>query len=220
MAFVSVYPNRPCAFVTHNNALICKSRRAPAQTASKRAVVRMCEGSTEGEETVSLKDLKERLAQAKAAEAAEAAKAVEGGTSTDTKATESTSLPMDPAEKARIEKQKEIDRLRAAEKFIEVDEGKFECSACGYLYDPAAGDRRGNIAAGTAFADLPESYVCPTCRTPKRRFLSRKKVIAGFADNQSYGFGSNTMTGGEKSLLIFGGLTVCALLLLSGYALN
>lgn len=120
----------------------------------------------------------------------------------------------------RTEKQKENDRLRAAEKFIRIDEGKFECPACAYLYDPEKGDPRNKVPKGTAFEDLPDMYTCPTCRTPARRFFSQKKVIAGFADNQIYGFGSNSMTGGAKSLLIFGGLVVCALILLSGYALN
>lgn len=120
----------------------------------------------------------------------------------------------------RSEKQKEIDRLRAAEKFIAVDEGNYECSACGYVYEQNKGDKQSNIAPGTSFEDLPSSFVCPACRSPKNRFVSKKKIIAGFADNQNYGFGSNTLTGGQKSALIFGGLFACFLLLLSGYALN
>lgn len=120
----------------------------------------------------------------------------------------------------RSEKQKEIDRLRAAEKFITVDEGNYECSACGYVYEKKKGIRQSNISPDTFFEDLPSSFVCPVCRSPKSRFVAKKKIIAGFADNQSYGFGSNTLTGGQKSALIFGGLLACFLLLLSGYALN
>lgn len=120
----------------------------------------------------------------------------------------------------RSEKQKEIDRLRAAEKFIAVDEGNYECSACGYVYEQQKGAKQINIEPGTAFDDLSSSFVCPVCRSPKNRFVPKKKIIAGFADNQNYGFGSNTLTEGQKSALIFGGLLACFLLLLSGYALN
>lgn len=123
-------------------------------------------------------------------------------------------------EDTRTEAQKEIDRLRAAEKFIEIDEGKFECAACGYVYDPNKGVVQAGIEPNVAFEDLPSTFVCPQCRSPKNRFVSMKKVIAGFADNQKYGFGSNSMTEGEKTALIFGGLVVAFLLLLSSYALN
>ena len=39
---------------------------------------------------------------------------------------------------------------------------KYECP-CGYIYDPADGDDEAGIAPGTAFADLPEDWVCPLC---------------------------------------------------------
>lgn len=123
-------------------------------------------------------------------------------------------------EDMRSEKQKEIDRLRAAEKFITVDKGAFECTACSYLYEPDKGAKQAGVAPGTAFEDLSSTFVCPVCRSPKNRFVSKKMIIAGFADNQTYGFGSNAMTGGQKSALIYGGLLLCFLLLLSGYALN
>lgn len=174
----------------------------------------MSASKPEEEETVSLTDLQARLASA-----AKSSDATETAAPTAPEAASPVASP-DEEEEERMEKQKEIDRLRAAEKFIEVDEGKFECTGCGYLYDPERGDGRSGIKAGISFDDLPESFTCPQCRTPKRRFVSRKKVIAGFAENQTYGFGSNTMTGGQKSLLIFGGLALCFLLLLSGYAMN
>ncbi len=40
---------------------------------------------------------------------------------------------------------------------------KYQCSVCGYVYDPAVGDPDGDIAPGTSFADLPEDWVCPDC---------------------------------------------------------
>ena len=41
--------------------------------------------------------------------------------------------------------------------------GKYVCSVCGYVYDPAEHD-------GTAFEDLPDDWKCPRCRQPKEKF--------------------------------------------------
>lgn len=48
--------------------------------------------------------------------------------------------------------------------------GKYVCSICGYIYDPAVGDPDRGIAPGTAFADLPEAWRCPRCRQGKEKF--------------------------------------------------
>jgi rubredoxin len=114
----------------------------------------------------------------------------------------------------------EIQRLKAAEKFMEIDEGKFECQGCGYVYEPQKGDRFAGIEPGVQFSELPENFNCPACRSNKSQFKSIKKVIAGFADNQKYGLGANSLTGGQKNLVIFGGLTIAFLLFLSGYLLE
>lgn len=37
------------------------------------------------------------------------------------------------------------------------------CPDCGYLYDEAKGDAHEGYAPGTAFADLPDDFVCPDC---------------------------------------------------------
>jgi rubredoxin len=47
---------------------------------------------------------------------------------------------------------------------------KYECTACGYVYDPAVGDPEGGIAPGTSFDDLPEDWVCPQCGVGKAFF--------------------------------------------------
>ena len=39
---------------------------------------------------------------------------------------------------------------------------KYECP-CGYVYDPAVGDREIGIAPGTPFEEIPEDWVCPDC---------------------------------------------------------
>lgn len=47
---------------------------------------------------------------------------------------------------------------------------KYECTACGYVYDPAVGDPESGIAPGTSFDDLPEDWVCPQCGVGKTFF--------------------------------------------------
>ena len=41
--------------------------------------------------------------------------------------------------------------------------GKYVCSICGYVYDPAEHD-------DVAFEDLPEDWRCPRCKQPKEKF--------------------------------------------------
>lgn len=41
--------------------------------------------------------------------------------------------------------------------------GKYVCSVCGYVYDPAEHD-------GVAFEDLPADWRCPRCRQPKDKY--------------------------------------------------
>ena len=47
---------------------------------------------------------------------------------------------------------------------------KYQCSGCGYVYDPAEGDTERGIAPGTPFEDLPEDWTCPVCGAPKSAF--------------------------------------------------
>ncbi|UCH36225.1 MAG: rubredoxin [Armatimonadota bacterium] len=47
---------------------------------------------------------------------------------------------------------------------------KYICTVCQYVYDPAVGDPDNGIAAGTAFEDLPEDWVCPECGVDKDLF--------------------------------------------------
>ena len=41
--------------------------------------------------------------------------------------------------------------------------GKYVCSICGYVYDPAEHD-------GVAFEDLPDDWKCPRCKQSKEKF--------------------------------------------------
>jgi rubredoxin len=47
---------------------------------------------------------------------------------------------------------------------------KYQCSVCGYIYDPAKGDPSSGVKPGTAFEDLPEDWVCPVCGSAKEKF--------------------------------------------------
>jgi len=41
---------------------------------------------------------------------------------------------------------------------------------CGYTYHPEMGDPENGIAPGTAFEDLPDTWVCPSCGAEKKLF--------------------------------------------------
>jgi rubredoxin len=47
---------------------------------------------------------------------------------------------------------------------------KWECTACGYVYDPAVGDPDNGIAPGTPFEDIPDDWTCPQCGVGKDYF--------------------------------------------------
>jgi len=52
----------------------------------------------------------------------------------------------------------------------QIDDGKYKCSKCGYVYDPEKGDQKQGIESETAFPDLPEGWKCPRCRKGKEEF--------------------------------------------------
>lgn len=56
-----------------------------------------------------------------------------------------------------------LETIPAGEIVFKTATGKYVCSVCGYVYDPAEND-------GVAFEDLPEDWRCPRCRQPKEKF--------------------------------------------------
>lgn len=64
-----------------------------------------------------------------------------------------------------------VDKSKLVKKEDSDGSKKFKCTACGYIYDPAEGDEKNGIKAGTAFEDLPEDWVCPVCGMPKEDFI-------------------------------------------------
>jgi rubredoxin len=59
------------------------------------------------------------------------------------------------------EKKKEAPKMKMA---------KYECTACGYIYDPEKGDPESGVAPGTPFEKLPDDWVCPVCGAEKSDF--------------------------------------------------
>jgi rubredoxin len=51
---------------------------------------------------------------------------------------------------------------------------KWECTVCGYIYDPAKGDTENGVQAGTPFEKLPDTWSCPECGAPKSSFKELK----------------------------------------------
>ncbi|QXP83047.1 rubredoxin [Methylococcus sp. ANG] len=51
-----------------------------------------------------------------------------------------------------------------------VEYHKYQCSACGYIYDETEGDPDAGLAPGTVFEDIPEGWGCPECGVDKSFF--------------------------------------------------
>ncbi|GMI79223.1 hypothetical protein HRI_001591600 [Hibiscus trionum] len=116
--------------------------------------------------------------------------------------------------------EEKFDKRRLEEKFAVLNTGIYECRSCGFKYDEAVGDPSYPIPPGFQFDKLPDDWRCPTCGAAQSFFQSKSVEIAGFAQNQQYGLGGNTLTSGQKALLIYGTLFFFFVLFLSGYFLQ
>jgi len=56
-----------------------------------------------------------------------------------------------------------IDKSKLAATIAGSGFKKFECTACGYIYDESEQDIK--------FADLPDDWVCPVCESEKSDFI-------------------------------------------------
>lgn len=99
---------------------------------------------------------------------------------------------------------------------------RYECRACGYIYEPDKGDSKSDVSPGTPFTELPPSWRCPVCGVKTSQFQNIGPVgtASGFQGNLSYGLGVNKLTPTQKNLLIFGGLVIGFLLFMSLYGLQ
>jgi rubredoxin len=99
---------------------------------------------------------------------------------------------------------------------------RYECRSCGYVYEPTKGDNTAKIAPNTRFEDLSTGWRCPVCGARKTAFenIGPKDKPSGFQENLKYGLGVNILTPGQKNILIFGGLALAFLLMMSLYGLR
>ncbi len=51
-----------------------------------------------------------------------------------------------------------------------MDNKKYICEVCDWIYDPEVGDPENGIAPGTSFEELPDDFVCPVCGVGKDQF--------------------------------------------------
>jgi rubredoxin len=53
---------------------------------------------------------------------------------------------------------------------------KWVCSTCGFEYDEAAGLPQDGIPPGTRWEDIPDTWTCPDCGSPKSGFTMVEAV--------------------------------------------
>jgi len=51
---------------------------------------------------------------------------------------------------------------------------KWECIACGYIYDEELGDEEEGFPPGTRFDDIRDDWYCPDCGASKEMFVEMK----------------------------------------------
>ncbi|KAJ7973446.1 Rubredoxin like [Quillaja saponaria] len=137
----------------------------------------------------------------------------------DKPTSEQPDIPL-PTTSLTPEEPENFDKRRLEEEFAVLNTGIYECRSCGYKYDEAVGDPSYPIPPGFQFDKLPEDWRCPTCGAAQSFFESKSVEIAGFAQNQQFGLGGNTLTSGQKAVLIYGSLLLFFVLFLSGYFLQ
>jgi len=117
----------------------------------------------------------------------------------------------------------EMDTPQIPEEETNPDSHRFECRSCGFVYDPEEGVKKLGIEVGTAFTAIdPRRFRCPVCRSPVAAFrdIGPRNKPSGFEENLKFGFGVNTLTPGQKNVLIFGGFALAVAFFLSLYSLR
>src|SRR5450830_592426 len=86
---------------------------------------------------------------------------------TDKKTTPRTDKPSSAKNPAT---QKTAVKVKPEKKEEKKEMSKYECIACGYIYDLAKGDPSQGVKPGTSFDNLPANWVCPDCGAGKDQF--------------------------------------------------
>ena len=113
--------------------------------------------------------------------------------------------------------------LKNKELINNLDQNRFDCRNCGYIYDPLEGNKKLNIPKNTPFFEIDgNTFACPVCRAGKNLYkdIGPREKPSGFEENLTYGFGFNSLPPGQKNILIFGGLAFAAACFLSLYSLH
>ena len=106
---------------------------------------------------------------------------------------------------------------------LNLEQNRFECRSCGYIYDPSEGVKKLSIPRNTPFMLVDgNTFACPVCRAGKNLYkdIGPRSKPSGFEENLTYGFGFNSLPPGQKNILIFGGLAFAAACFLSLYSLH
>ena len=80
----------------------------------------------------------------------------------------------DKASKAVVKEKKPVPRKE--KEITPVKVYVHQCKHCLAVYDPKTGEAEKDIAAGTAFESLPDSYSCYLCEGPKTDFVQRENA--------------------------------------------
>ncbi len=117
----------------------------------------------------------------------------------------------------------ELPEVKNKDVTINLEQNRFECRSCGYIYDPKEGNKKLNIQPNTPFSEIDgNTFACPVCRAGKNLYkdIGPREKPSGFEENLTYGFGFNSLPPGQKNILIFGGLAFAAACFLSLYSLH
>ncbi|CAH1434352.1 unnamed protein product, partial [Lactuca virosa] len=114
-----------------------------------------------------------------------------------------------------VETTKEFNKRILEEKFAVLNAGIFECQSCGYLYKEAAGDPSYPIAPGLSFDKLSDDWRYPTCGAAQTLFQSKSVGDCEVRSESTVWFWGNTLTSGQKAILIYSSLFFFFVLFLS-----
>ena len=58
---------------------------------------------------------------------------------------------------------------------VDVPYKKWECVACGYIYNEELGDEEEGFPPGTRFEDIDDNWNCPDCGATKEMFVEMEE---------------------------------------------
>ena len=124
---------------------------------------------------------------------------------------------------AKVGSPEKLQEFKDKDLVTNVEQNRFECRSCGYIYDPLEGNKKLKIPKNTPFSEIDgNTFACPVCRAGKNLYkdIGPREKPSGFEENLTYGFGFNSLPPGQKNILIFGGLAFAAACFLSLYSLH